>query len=69
MGEFNTGGYKIEIKEIAGMPQSVIVKVEKTYPSSGDLLTEAFSQPYHIVKMDRVYKEITFEIVEGNGCS
>ena len=65
MGEFNTGGYEIEIKEVINTPQCEIVKVEKTYPSySGAILTFAFSQPYHIVKMNKVDKEITFATIE-----
>jgi len=64
MGEFLTGGYGIEIKEVINTPQCVIVKVEKTYPGEGCVVTAALSQPYHIVKMDKVFKEITFETVE-----
>lgn len=47
MGEFSTGGYGIEIKEVVDVGQSVVVKVEKTYPDKGGVVTEAFSQPYH----------------------
>ena len=64
MGEFNTGGYEIEIKEILDMNQSVEVKVEKTYPGIGCVVTLAFSQPYHIVKIEKSDKEITFDTVE-----
>jgi len=64
MGEFNTGGYGIEIKEILDMNQSVVVKVEKTYPGKGWIVTLAFSQPYHIVETCKMDKEITFDTVE-----
>jgi len=64
MGEFSTGGYGIEIKEIVNLDESVVVRVEKTYPGEGCYVTEAFSQPYHIVKTGRIHKEMTFETVE-----
>ena len=64
MGEFSTGGYGIEIKEIVNIDGSVVVKVEKTYPGEGCAVTEAFTRPYHIVKTDKIHKEITFETVE-----
>lgn len=64
MGEFSTGGYGIEIMEVIDMNQFVVVKVEKTYPGEGCIVTMAFSQPYHIVRIDKIYKEVTFDTVE-----
>jgi len=64
MGDFNTGGYGIEIKNIFDMSHSVVVKVEKTYPGKGCCVFEAFTYPYHIIKTDKIGKEVTFETVE-----
>lgn len=64
MGEFNTGGYGIEIKKILDMDQSAVVKVEKTYPGRGCGVIEAFTYPYHIVKTDKIDKEVTFDTTE-----
>jgi len=64
MGEFNTGGYGIEIKNILDTNQSVVIKVEKTYPGKGCCVIEAFTYPYHIAKTDKISKEITFDTVE-----
>ncbi len=61
MGEFSTGGYEIEVKEIVDTGPSVVVKVEKTYPGPGCIVTQAFSQPYHIVKVDKIEKDVIFE--------
>lgn len=61
MGEFNTGGYGIEITEVIDTGLSVVVKVEKTYPGKGCIVTQAFSQPYHIVKLDKIDKDIIFD--------
>jgi len=63
MGEFSTGGYGIEIEEIFNMPKSTIVKVEKTYHGAGCIVTQALSQPYHIVRTNKIDKEIIFEVV------
>ena len=67
MGECNTGGYGIEIKSILDMNQSVVVKVEKTYPGKGCGRTMAVTEPYHIVRIERIEridKGITFDTVE-----
>ncbi|MCD6264029.1 hypothetical protein DRO56_02670 [Candidatus Bathyarchaeota archaeon] len=60
MGEFSTGGYEIEIKEVIDVGSSILVKVEKTYPGRGCTTTEAFSQPYHIIKLQKIEKPVTF---------
>lgn len=64
MGDFNTGGYGIEIKYIVEVNGSVIVKVEKTYPGKDCGVIEAFTYPYHIVKTEKIDKKITFDTVE-----
>lgn len=64
MGEFSTGGHGIEIKEVVDKGSVVVVKVEETYPGKGCIVTEAFSQPYHIVKANKIDKEIVFDTVK-----
>jgi hypothetical protein len=64
MGGFATGGYSIEVKEIYDVGQSVVVKVEKTYPGKNCIVTMALTQPYHIVKIDKTDKPIIFEVSE-----
>jgi hypothetical protein len=64
MGQFPTGGYTIEIKEIAEENDKIIVKVEKSYPAPGAYVTEAFSQPYHVVKTGKINKKVIFETRE-----
>ncbi|KPV64042.1 MAG: hypothetical protein AOA65_1072 [Candidatus Bathyarchaeota archaeon BA1] len=60
MGQFSTGGYEIEVKEMIDTGLSVVVKVEKIYPGKGCIVTEAFSQPYHIVRVDKIDKHVIF---------
>jgi len=61
MGEFSTGGYSIEIKEMTGYPDKVIVSVERTSPEPGSPVTMALTQPYHIVKTEKITKPVVFE--------
>lgn len=62
MGEFPTGGYGIEIKEITEYGDKVVVALEKTYPKPGSVVTQAFTQPYHFVKTERIDKPVEFEV-------
>ena len=61
MGEFNTGGYAIEIKETIEKENKIIIKVIKTFPEPGQPVTQALSQPYHIIKIKKINKGIVFE--------
>ena len=64
MGEFNTGGYGIEIKNILDMNESVLVKIEKTYPGRRCVVTLAVTEPFHIVRVERIEKKIEFYTYE-----
>lgn len=61
MGEFNTGGHEIKIAEIVEKKSEIEVKVSKTFPKPGSLVTQAFSQPYHVIKTNKVNKKVVFE--------
>ncbi|NYT00930.1 MAG: protease complex subunit PrcB family protein [Methanocellales archaeon] len=59
-GTQSTGGYAIEIIKIVEKENSVEVFVKETSPSPDSLVTQAFTQPHHIVKTKRVDKEVIF---------
>ncbi len=59
-GSHSTGGYAIEITQIVEKENSVEVFVKETSPSPESIVTQAFTQPYHIVKVKRVDKEVVF---------
>lgn len=61
MGEFPTGGFSIEIKEIREDDDKIIVRVETASPEPGSPVTQALSQPYHIVKTRKILKSVIFE--------
>lgn|SRR3989338_3702850 len=55
-----TGGYSIEIMNVIEKNNSLEILVKETSPSPGSFVTQAFTQPFHIVKTKRVDKEIVF---------
>jgi len=63
MGQCLTTGFGIEIKEIIDTSLSVVIKVEKTYPSKGCVVSEMLTYPYHIVNVDKIDKYIIFDTI------
>jgi len=59
-GSHRTGGYNIEITKILEKEQKIVVYVKETSPPSGARVTMAFTQPYHIVKTEKITKEVIF---------
>ncbi|MBI4896118.1 MAG: protease complex subunit PrcB family protein [Candidatus Aenigmarchaeota archaeon] len=59
-GNHPTGGYSIEITKIVEDESSVQIVIKETTPPPGSVLTTAFTQPYHIVKMKRTDKPVLF---------
>lgn len=52
MGEKNTGGFGIEIKEVIDTGKQIVALVEEITPQEGGMVTMAFTSPYHIVKVE-----------------
>lgn len=68
-GEKPSGGHEIEIIKIVSGEKTMTVFFRETGPSSGDIVTAAMTQPYHLVKTDRHDLRIEFieaEPGEGN---
>ncbi|MDD2777813.1 MAG: protease complex subunit PrcB family protein [Methanocellales archaeon] len=59
-GRHFTGGYAIEITQIVEKENSVEIFVKEISPPPDSMVTQAFTQPYHIVKVKRVDKEVVF---------
>ena len=53
-GEFNTGGYDIEVVDVQIDGGIVIITVEETSPGSGDIVTQAFTYPWCSVGFSRL---------------
>ena len=60
MGQRNTGGYAVEIVTIVEKPAHWEVGVKYTTPEKGALVTQALTQPHHIIKLKKTNKEIIF---------
>ena len=60
MGTRATGGYRIEITNIGENEEHIRVYIRETRPSPFGFVTMAVTQPYHIVKLNRISKLIVF---------
>ncbi|HZI86495.1 MAG TPA: protease complex subunit PrcB family protein [Pyrinomonadaceae bacterium] len=57
-GEMNTGGYGVEIVRLVEGRDSLDVWVRRY--GGGGIVTQAFTQPLHLIETERVHKKITF---------
>lgn len=62
MGEVSTGGYAINIYDVIDTGDSMTVKIEITQPGPRCIVTQALTQPYHIIEMARTDKQFTFDV-------
>ncbi len=60
-GNRSTGGYAVEITQIVEKENSVEVFAKETSPSPDSMVTQAFTQPYRIVKTKRGDKEVVLK--------
>lgn len=60
MGQRNTGGYAIKVKNVTEKGEKIYVDVQETSPGSGDIVTMALTNPFTIVKINST-KEIIFQ--------
>lgn len=63
MGEVSTGGYAINVYDVVDTGSSILVKVEKTQPGPRTIVTQALTQPYHIIQIAKTDKPVFFDIV------
>ena len=64
-GEKNTGGYGISVVDIGVQDSEVIITVEETSPSAGDIVTQAFTYPSCAVEFDKLPD--TFMVINTMG--
>jgi len=60
MGQRNTGGYTIEIREAAANAEALYVSVVETSPGSGCGTTQALTQPVVMARVARYDGEVRF---------
>lgn len=52
MGEKTTGGYKIGIDTVVETDKNIIITVKETIPEPGGMVTQAFTNPFCVVKIN-----------------
>jgi hypothetical protein len=60
MGEQNTGGYRIGIESVIETESHIIIRVKDEVPKPNEMNTQAFSNPYSVVRIHSK-KEIIFK--------
>ena len=61
MGEKSSGGYEISIEKIIEKDSELVISIREVNPKLGEGVTMALTQPFHIIKTQRVDKEIRFD--------
>ncbi|MBI2369409.1 MAG: protease complex subunit PrcB family protein [Deltaproteobacteria bacterium] len=62
-GEQRTGGFEIEIIRIEQGSEGIAVQYRERAPSPGDLVPQALTQPYHLVRLRRLEGTVAFQAV------
>jgi len=52
LGEKPTGGYNVEISSAEIADSALTVFVKETFPKPGAIVTQGFTQPFHIVRIE-----------------
>ncbi len=60
LGEKPTGGYSITIESAVETDKNIVITVKEVNPEAGAMVTQAFSTPYSLVKINSK-KEIVFK--------
>jgi hypothetical protein len=64
MGEKATGGFSIEVVDVLEQKDYVAILIKTVKPDPGQMVTEAITSPYHIIKLKRYDMEFLFNILE-----
>jgi hypothetical protein len=52
MGEKATSGYKIDVESVVETDKNIVITVKETSPESGSIVSQVFTNPYCIVKVN-----------------
>jgi hypothetical protein len=62
LGERPTGGYGIEITSVNIVDDIIDVQINISNPPRDALLSQAFTAPYHLIKVPVTNKQVKFEV-------
>lgn len=60
-GEFSGGGYRVEVEKVVDAERSVQVSVKLESPSNSCATTAALTQPFKIIKLEKIKKEVEYQ--------
>ena len=60
-GKQDTGGYSISVKELYLTENAIYFSTEFHGPKKGELITDAPSFPYIVIKLEKIDKPVVFE--------
>lgn len=60
MGEKTSGGYSIGIDSVIETDKNIVITIKETNPEPGSMVTQAFTNPFCVVKINSK-KEIIFK--------
>jgi predicted secreted protein len=63
-GQKPTGGYGVEVTKILETKSELVVYVREVSPGFGCMVTQAFTNPYHIVKFKKSAKEVLINVAK-----
>jgi len=66
-GQKSSGGFSITVTDVVEYEDRLKVFVTETSPGPDDFVTQALTQPAHIIKLERIEKEVVFDVREENG--
>lgn len=61
LGQRPTGGHAIEIVRLVETPENLRVETERRTPPPGALVTQALTQPFHLIRARATHKPVTFD--------
>lgn len=64
-GSRNSGGYNIEIIKVVERADSLEISIKESSPGSNCFNIQALTQPYHIIKIEKIDKKVIFNITKG----
>lgn len=64
MGSRPSGGYSIEVTDITGYEDKVVIDVKRTSPGPGCGVTMAITDPIHIIRTERITRPIEFNYTD-----
>ena len=65
MGQKNTGGYSLTVKEVNSIDGKTEIIVEEITPDKGDMVTTAITNPTIIVEFSKYQENIIIKNTEG----